>query len=274
MVYKNHDETTGNIDSKYDTYNTQNSPSQSNDFLTAQPTEAEQINFLAEIKQLTKNFGFILGCLLITVGALGGSLLNFTWLSILDIAFAAIYITALWILVFAAFSDTAYTKVLTALSMFRVSAVLTMVLVCILFALLAIVGFSAAMGGGLLFVLVFVICGGIGYILIRYYFLALLKVLSGIKERIITGTYSPLKGLRPFLLVSYISIAASIIISLVSIDAIIHPQNATETILLINLINAANTDASVAIGGFIFLVAYSAGIILCLRTLKKFENVT
>ena len=293
MVYKSDDETTGNADSEYDTYNTQELPSQSSDFLTAQPTEAEQINFLAEIKQLTKSPGFIWGCLLITVGVLGINLLDFTWLSILGLAFAATYITALWILVFAAFSDTAYPKLLTALSVFRVYAIVTMVLACIFFALTAFMGFLVAVGGGFLFGLIFVMYCGLAYILIKYYYWALLQVISSSKERIITSKYTPLKGAKSFLLISYISIAISGVlfatVAALGIYTIVNLSDATTISPPMNLffngsqikfpataetvINATNAGASAAVWGAAFLIIYCLGTLLCLRILKKFDII-
>ncbi|MCL2386929.1 MAG: hypothetical protein FWC89_05175 [Defluviitaleaceae bacterium] len=78
-------------------------------------------DFFAEFKRLTKSVAFILGCLLITIGAAGSIFVDFTWLRIFDIALIAVQITALWILVVAAFSSTAYKKTLTALSMLKAS---------------------------------------------------------------------------------------------------------------------------------------------------------
>jgi len=124
---------------------------------------------IKEIRVLVSSVPFIIGSVLLTIGAVGNALTNVTWLSVLDLAFAAVHITGLWFLVFEAVRrPSSCTKTLTALTMFKVAAVLFMVLVCILFGAAGIVLLLAIMrGAALLFILA--VFGGIGFLLIKFY---------------------------------------------------------------------------------------------------------
>ena len=134
-----------------------------------QNREQATVDYSAKIKRLALSVPFILGCVLITAGAIGGIFVEFTWLNLLNLTFAAVHIVGLWLIVF----DSS--KTLAALTMFRISAILTMILICILFGILVFVTLSVTLRG-FAFLFVLAIIGGTGYLLIRYYFLALLKV--------------------------------------------------------------------------------------------------
>jgi len=220
---------------------------------TSQPAEYERIDFLAKLKQLTRSFAFILGCLLITVSTVGGIFLDFSWQSILGLAFSAIYIVALWLLVLDAFSPTAHKKTLTALSMLRVSFILSMILACVVFGVMSIVAlFSIA----LFFLFFLAIVGGFVYLMVKYYFLAFLKVLDSIRERMTTGRYCSLEGLGSFLVLNYIGIVLYAVIAFVD--------------MAVGLGEAAATSFAFP-WGVMFAVTHGAGLLLCLRTLKRFE---
>ena len=203
--------------------------------------------YAKNIKRLVLSIPFILGCLLITAGNIGSAFSDFSWLNLLDLAFAVVHIIALWLIVFEACSSKqSYSKTLVALSMFKVSAVLSLVLFSIVFGLLAL-AMLFAIFRGITFLFIIAIIGGIGYVLIKYYFLALLSVLKGIRLRIITNKFVPLDGLDSFLLISYILIGLSIILE---------------------LFDAAGSFSP----GILFAIINGIGIILCLRTLKRIDD--
>jgi len=203
------------------------------------------VKYIADLKRLASSVPFIVGCILITIGSFGSILFDYSWQNILGLAFAAVHIIALWLLVFESVnSPDSCSKTLTALSMFKVSAVLSLILICIIFGLTAILLLLSLMQG-IMFLFIIGIVGGLGYVIIKYYFLALLKVLSSIRSRILSGKYSSLEGLGSFLVLSYIIIGINIIVLIIGLG--------TFSI------------------GLLFLLANSVGMILCLRTLKKFE---
>ncbi|MCL2202374.1 MAG: hypothetical protein FWB88_00325 [Defluviitaleaceae bacterium] len=227
-------------------------------------------DYLMEIKRLTRSVPFLLGCLLITVGTVGNIFFGFTWQNILDIAFATVHIAALWILVLEAFSHTAYKKTLTALAMFKVSVVLNLILICIVFGITGIAVLFATMQG-ISFLFLLAIVGGIGYLIIKYFFLALLKVLNAIKERITTGKYTPLDGLGSFLVLSYIGIGVSVVNAFTSMFVDIYYDTATYFPPAAGMvINDTTVEPFVFSWGIIFVIANGIGMVLCLRTLKRY----
>jgi len=241
--------------------------------------EQEPVLYELDIRKYTSSAAFILGCLLITAGTIGGAISDLSWSSILGLAFASLYIIGLWILVFDG-------PTLTALSLFKVSAVVSMVWLCITFAITGFaLLFSVMMGFAFLFLLAIV--GGLGYVLVRYYFLALFKVLDSIRIRIETNRFIPLDGLGSFLLFSYVLIAISIIneiLTLVESQRRYHTHTVSGTwgfqIDIYGNFSYVFEEATVihdTIPAFsfpfemFFAIASSIGIILCLRKLKHFD---
>jgi len=198
-----------------------------------------------DLKRLASSRPFIIGCILITLGTMGSILFDQSWQTVLGLAFAAVHIIALWLLVFESVnSQDSYKKTLMALSMFKVSAVLSLILVCLVFGLTGIVLLLSLMQG-IIFLIIIGILGGLGYVIIRYYYLALFKILNSIRLRVLSGKYSSLEGLGSFLILSYIAIGIAVVVFIFEIGAF-SP-------------------------GLLFALINSAGMILCLRTLKKFE---
>ena len=189
---------------------------------------------------------FILGCVLITLGNLGAAAANPSWYVLLGTAFALVHIIGLWMIVTEALSSSSsLSKTLKSLTLFRISAILIMVLTCIVFGFLAITLLFTVMSG-IEFLLFIAIVGGVAYLMVRFYFLALLKVLDCIRDRIHSGKYSPLEGLGSFLVISYIAIALSVIMVFIE--------------------NGAVTLST------LFTILNSIGMLLCLRVLKRFDE--
>ncbi|MCL2364375.1 MAG: hypothetical protein FWC71_06920 [Defluviitaleaceae bacterium] len=200
------------------------------------------------IKKHVLSIPFILGCVLITGSTIAGTWLNPTWDVILDAAFAAVHIIALWLLVMdAAGSSASHSKTLTALSMFKFSAVLSMIAIVIIYGILIFALLASFMSGFVfLFLLAFV--GGIGYVMLKFYFFALFRVLNSIRYRIEQQKYTSLDGLWSFFVISYILIGLGLLMSLIAL---------------------AGDGGS----GMSFLVSAAGGIgiFLCLNTLRQYE---
>ncbi|MCL1845350.1 MAG: hypothetical protein FWF77_05560 [Defluviitaleaceae bacterium] len=187
--------------------------SQYGDVGEAPAPQAQDIHtdFSAEIKRHAKSVRFILGCLLITFGTFGAVFFDFTVQGIASVSTAMIHVVALWIVVYdAVFSPETSRKTLTALSMFKVSAVISLIFAVIVFGILGL-AFLFATLSGFIFLFFFAIIGGVGYLVFRYYFLSLLRLLDALKERLTTGRYASLGEAEPFLIMSYIGIGVSVI---------------------------------------------------------------
>jgi len=233
------------------------------------------------IKDFTVSVSFILGCLFITVGSFGGVLFDLSWLSLLGLAFAMVHIIGLWMLVFFASEES---MVLYALRLFRISAVLAMVLFCIMLGIIVIsVLFSAFLG--IVFLFVLGIFGGIGYLLVKHYFLALLGVLDGIRTRVETGEFAPLTGLSSFVIASYVLIGFNIVQSVFSMAGSYTPQMGEHSAVwqvdafgnVVEVVSYTVIHESVYYPGtfnpgIIFVLISSLGMVLCLRVLKSYED--
>ena len=210
----------------------------------SKPLDAER-DYLASAKKLTKSVAFVLGCVLITAGTAGGVFVDFTWLNIVGLAFALVHIVGLWMLVFEA-GRPGYEWTLTALSLFKIAAILAMILICIVVAITFLAVLFAVLSG-FLFLLLLGAIVGFGYVLVKFYFLALLNVLDGIRICITTNKIIQLEGLTSFMVISYIMIAVSVFVALYGIAE--------------------------APWGFLFTLAQNAGILLCLRMLNRFDEI-
>jgi len=200
------------------------------------------------IRKHVLSIPFILGCLLITGGVAAGVWVDSSWASILGAVFAAVHVIALWLMVAdAAKTNTNHAKTLTALSMFKFSAVLSMLLIIIVYGLLLLAVLTSFMSG-FAFLFLLALIGGIGFVLIKFYYLALFNVLNAIRYRLSQQKYAPLDGLDSFLVVSYILIILGLIMSLVP-----------------------TFGEDVSFAPLIIAIANGVGMILCLKTLKRYE---
>jgi len=207
----------------------------------------EKAKNLEKIKRFAKSVPFILGVILITVSATSTVFFNPSWDDILGLVIAGIHIVALWMLVFeSSLSQTSYKATLVSLKLFRVSAVLAIVLFAVVYGLLAI-GLLFALLRGIMFLLLLAFVVGIAFVLIKYYCIALLKILKDIQTRIELGGRIPMDSLNSFLVVSYILIALGVIQ------------------VIVGLANGQVLSSLLS-------VASSVGMLLCLLTLKRYEE--
>jgi len=231
----------------------------------------QDINQAERFKDLAKSKSFVLGCALITVGTIGSFLAYVTWQTVLGTAIAMIHITALWIIVAESLLSSFHIKTLFALSMFRLSAKLSIVVISIGLGT-AMLGLLFSFMNGLLFLIFFAVIGGIGYVIIKYYLLALLKVLDSIRDRLEADKLNDLTGLGSFLVMSYVIIG----ISIISILLLFIIPNYSEAIFVWDYDYQTFVQEVVFVDtnpGWeaLFTVANSVGMLLCLRTLKKFD---
>ena len=197
------------------------------------------------VKESSKSILFLLGCILITLCDFGGIFVDRSWLTILDLAFSLVYITALWMLIIEA-RMMGSSMALKALFLFKISAVFSLIFLCISFGIIAI-GILLGFFRGITFLLLIGFVGGIAYVIIKYYFLALLKVLDGVRMRITRSEDEPLDGLDSFLIISYIGIAISTVLAFVNWDGINNLE-------------------------LIFTITGNFGLFLCLHVLKRFSE--
>ena len=216
------------------------------DYHPAERTEII-VDYVAEMKNHSKSWLFILGCLLLTVGAVGAGLVNFHWVNVLFLAYMGIHTVALWLLVYDAVANrTSCGVALVAIKLFKISVVIILILLAVIFLIIGF--FLLAFYARLIeFIIMIAIFGGFGFVFIRFYCMSLFSVLDGIKLRLLTGKYTPLDGRFSFSLLSYVGIAILVVSG------------------AIGLLDDG-FDAE-----FIFVVLHSIGLTCCLITLKRYE---
>ena len=237
------------------------------------------------IKPYATHFQFIIGSLFITLGTIVALLFDLSFFSFLGFGIDAIFIMGLWLVIYDGFSsDESYANTLAALNMFRVSTILIMVMTGIIFGLLGIIILFSVMSG-IFFLFVLALVGGIGFLLFKFYFFAILSILNGIRTRIYNRQYAPLDGLNSFLIISYIGIAASIILILVNLFIpttrpavpIYDIQSDYLFLYLFVPAPAFNIEINLVPSGtslweMLFALVHYIGRLLCLRVLKCFAN--
>lgn len=178
-------------------------------------------------------------------------------------------------------SDESYANTLTALNMFKVAAIIIMVLLGIV---LGISGFALLFSymSGIFFLFILAFVGGIAFLIIKFYFLALFGVIGGIRDRIYNRKFAPLEGLNSFVMLSYIGIAATLILTLFGTltpsPEVIHYTPTMQVDMFGNVVahvplpsvNINPTTPGTSPWAFFFTLLDASGMLLCLHTLKKF----
>lgn len=232
----------GEWDSKYES-ESQKIPQRQN--LESTFEHKQEGYYATSVKQLTKGLPFVLGCILITLTTIANIFSDLTWTSIIDIAFASVHIAGLWMLVIGSAMEDSVLAI-KAMSLFRISAILSIVFLSIVLGIVTIYILSFTLGG-FSFLIILGMLGFLGYIVIKLYLLALMKVLQAIRSRIERNVFEPLDGLGSFLVISYISICITIISAIFSAATGSHP-----------------------ISSPIIASMHAIGMILCLHALKRF----
>ena len=183
----------------------------------------ESSGFMELLREYGTGGIFFLGFILYAVGNILSILINFSAFSIFSLGILALPVIGLWMLYNAVKSPYPAAGLLTSMTLFKVAAIIGLVLLCILLGLVAlfglgvIAGFGYFMGGeiGLLILLIFGVIVT-GFVLwIKFYYIALLNVLKSIREGIMYGGVAEIKGAGSFVVLSFISIGLSIIGNLI-----------------------------------------------------------
>ncbi|MCL2838863.1 MAG: hypothetical protein FWE04_07380 [Oscillospiraceae bacterium] len=228
---------------------------------------------------------FLIGIILLTVGILVSNIITF---NIIPLILAALPLTALWLIFAASKSPKSPGSTLAALTLTKVYAIIGLVLFSLVTLLLLIVGialaiFAAADGGagiaaivGIVFLVVMVIM--ILYII--FYYSALLRLLSGIRNGIKTNVFTPIRGVTAFSVITFITVGFGILGSIVMIamsgfmndlimDAMWYMDPWMQDIY--RPLMGMFAPGMMVISGLFTLVTY-VGTIICVVVLNKFNG--
>ena len=188
-------------------------------------------DFTAKFHSFGGSTTFLIGILLFTAGNLMGVFVAFGFFSIISLLLMALPITGFWLIYAASRSPSYPDKSLTALTLFKISVIIGLVVVSLIgvglliffiwlfstfgFALVADI-FAEVPGFALLFLAIF-----IGIILfVIYYFKSLLTVLSDLRNGLQGRLHDKVRNVGLFTALMGIIVGFSIIYSVITIAAI------------------------------------------------------
>jgi hypothetical protein len=221
---------------------------------------------------------FLAGTLLFTTGSIAGVLLSFGLISIFMLALLALPIIGLFMLRAASVKPSFPEKSLTSFTLFNVTAIIELVLICI-GAAAAAIGFFAvgALGtavlgnsaGGMVFV-VFIFAAVIFAAFIYFYYVSLFRILAGMRNGVMRNIIKPLRSLTPFLIVSYILIASNVIGALIALVG----ANAASAMLnqLMPFSSVSPVGTAIQLLSLLAVITANTGMICLLVTLSNFNN--
>jgi len=180
---------------------------------------------LGSFAERLHNYGgstlFLVGIILLTAGILVSNVMAFTPFTGFFLLLAALPLTALWLIYASSKSRKSAGTTLTALTLTKVYTIIGLVLFSIA-ALFILIGGSiftiwastedgaiaAIFGIMFLVILVFMI------LYIVFYYSALLRLLSGIRNGIIQNVFTPIRGVTAFSVISFITVGFGILFTI------------------------------------------------------------
>ncbi|MCL2168661.1 MAG: zinc ribbon domain-containing protein [Defluviitaleaceae bacterium] len=162
---------------------------------------------------------FLIGVILFTGAGFISLLVNFSLTGIFNLAMFALPAIALWLIYVASKQPRLPEKVFTSLTLYKVYAIIILVVFCMILGSVAIVwiiGMIAGVGfgaGGAV-VVVFItgaIVIGIMVLFLVFYFVAALRIINGVRHGLATNTFAPLRGVTPFIVISWILVGFGVI---------------------------------------------------------------
>jgi len=182
-------------------------------------------SFVEHLHTVGKSGLFLVGIILFTAGTLLTLIASFSIFTIFPLLLAALPITGFWLIFAASKSPKLPEKTLPALTLFKVYAIIGLVIVG-LGALITLIGFVfafigvGAAGGGAGFVavfLAFLLVAAIFVVAILFYYVAIIRVLNSIRDNITHNTMNPLRGVTPLTVVIIIITAFGLLGSLIGL---------------------------------------------------------
>lgn len=160
---------------------------------------------------------------------------------------------------------------LLALSILKLYAVVSLVAFVIITLLVGVL-ITLSYMRGFSFLVLIAITVGIGYAVVKFYFLALINMIDSFKYRLKTGNYAPLDRLGPFLIISYISAVIAVLFMVINIvDISTVGSNAIHFGPTLEVTRGyLDTEPTISINrGMVFGIVNVVGTIVCLQGLKK-----
>ena len=229
----------------------------------------------------------MIGATLYTVGGVVSGLINFTFFNVFSLGLLALPIIALWMIYMASSQPRLPEKTITALTLFKVSAIIQLVFVGIAAAgvLIGLIvgGIAAAIVDPLalvIFLIVAVIIIGFFAMYIYLYFVSIFRILAGIKSNLTGNVFTPLRGVTPLMVIVVITSAFSIIGGLITMVASPHINVIFNDLIwaMPHEVQSIMRDVMPMFGSGTMMfsmfmsILSSIGIVMCVSVLNSFNN--
>jgi len=245
-------------------------------------------DFIGRMRHYGSSNLFLVGSIMYSIGVLG-LFFHFSAITIFSLALALLPIIGIWMFYAASKSSVSPVGVYPGITLFKVVAVIGLVLFCIalglvvLFGVIMLIGgafLSDFMGGGgaivaaMFFVLLIIVA--LFIVWIKFYYIALLNVLKSIREGVQSNSNREIKGFTSFMILSFISLGFAILGNLITLAV-----SATIDRFYAELLREIPSEFRGAFAGFlpsinpvpsILSLVSSVGLILLIVVLKQFVD--
>lgn len=231
---------------------------------------------------------FLAGICLYTAGSLINAIMLFNVTSIISLLILAVPIIGFWLIFAASKAPRLPEKIMPALTMFKVYAIIALVGIGLI-ALLGIIACAVLIfisftesgsyfpGGSAILmvigvVLLLVLIGLAVFNVV--YIKALLNILSGLRNNIIYNAFAPLRGVRVFTVLYYISVGIAVLMSLSSLMVPVSMSEAIYTFPyeMQEIMLSFDYSSSQYALSFILTTAAYAGNIICIVLLNRLNR--
>jgi uncharacterized membrane protein len=191
-------------------------------------------SFPERFRQYFSSNLIFVGLILLTIGTTLPLFVNFGFGGIIGFALAVLPIVGYWLIYFAAKQPpTTPDNTSTGITLIKISAVIGLVVFCILLGAVSILMIIVLIGGGMLvdflgggggilfaLFLVFAIYVALSILWIKFYYIAFFNVLRSIREGLNTGYVSELKGAGSYTILSFVMLGLALLGNLISIATV------------------------------------------------------
>ena len=245
-------------------------------------------SFVERLHNYGKSNIFLIGIILFTVGNLFVIFRVLNIYSIISIILMVLPIIGFWLIFVASKMPKVPEKTMTALTLFKVSIIIGLVLsgfVALVMLILSVVFIAGAgvdpsyytgyLNGSYMIILgiMFLIIVAIAVTLIVIYYRSVLMLISGIRKGIANNSFNPLPGIKTFSIFTYIIVVFAVLSTLLmavsagSINTLMNDAYGS-----IEAIKPYISSYTVSAFSIVSTLASNAGIVICVIVLNRFNN--
>ena len=228
---------------------------------------------------------FMVAIIMFSAGAIVNLFMNFGWMSILfDLPMVGLAIAGFWVIFVASKIPKQPEKSLIALTLFKASIIIQLVLVslaALVVVIAAVIIFAAASyigGQAVAYGLIGILLAGGLVTFIVIYFKAVLTTLSGLRNGLMTNGFVTLPGIKTFSILTYIMVGFAVIGAIFTIIgtfafySLVGPFLGILPGFLADVVWGIFPSPTVVIFTTLLTLVYNAGIVIAIVALNQFNS--